>query len=113
MKLILLSLVLVVLSSCQTNRSMTDVVAPKLEEIVEKDGQNFSGTVVYNPHGIDQLTRARRNSALTRAREVCSPKSYRIIKETIQKPEERDPLYKGNPSLLTGSSLNFIDYQCE
>lgn len=113
MKLTLMTLILMTIVSCQSNRSMTDVVAPKLEEIVEKDGQNFSGTVVYNPHGIDQLTRARRNSALTRAREVCAPKNYKIIKETIQKPEERDPLYKGNPSLLTGSSLNFIDFECE
>lgn len=111
--LIIVSLLALISLSCQTNHSLTDMVAPKLEEITEKDGKNYAGVVVYNPHGISQLTKARRNKALMRAREVCNPGNYKITNEVIQKPEERDATYKGNPELIAGGSLMFIEFLCE
>lgn len=112
MKNLIIATLSVLFISCQTNHSLTDMMAPKLEEIIEKDGKNHAGVVVYNPHGIDQLTKARRNKALMRAREVCNPRNYQITKEIVQKPEERDARYKGNPELFAGGSLMFVEFDC-
>jgi hypothetical protein len=111
MKYIFSLLSLSLLAGCGSH-SATDIVAPKLEVIVTKDNKNIGGTVVYNPHGLEQLVNARRNSAMMRMREICGNGHYKITQEETAKPEERDATYEGNPSLLTGSSVRFVDFDC-
>ena len=87
-------------------------MAPELEVIHTKDGKNVGGVVVYNPHGIEQLVRARRNSAISRIREVCDPGTFKITKEETAKPGDRNPKYQGNAEIFAGRSVRFLDYKC-
>lgn len=90
----------------------TKFVAPDLEVIYTKDGKPIGGVVVYNHNGLEQLVTQRRGKALKRMREACAPGVYRIVKETVQKPSERDSKYEGNMEVFAGRKVKFIDYEC-
>ncbi|PIK16639.1 hypothetical protein [Halobacteriovorax sp. JY17] len=92
--------------------STTKGIAPELEIILTKNGKNIGGTVVYNPYGIDQLTKMRRNKAISRMRAVCHPVPFKIVKEETLPPEERKSKYGGNMKVLMGSKIRFIDFEC-
>lgn len=92
--------------------STTKGIAPELEVILTKKGKNIGGTVVYNPYGIEQLTKMRRNKAISRIRAVCHPTPFKIINEETLAPEERKEKYAGNMKLLIGTKVRFIDFEC-
>lgn len=92
--------------------STTKGIAPELEVILTKKGKNVGGTVVYNPYGIDQLTKMRRNKAVSRMRAVCHPTPFKIVKEETLAPEDRKEKYGGNMKVLIGSKVRFIDFEC-
>ncbi|MCO4795194.1 MAG: hypothetical protein KC493_15865 [Bacteriovoracaceae bacterium] len=101
-------LILFFIVSCAS----TKFVAPDLEVIHTRDGKSIGGVVVYNHNGIKQLVVQRKGQAIKRMRHACSPGAYRIVKETIQKPSDRDPKYKGNMEIFSGRKVKFIDYEC-
>ena len=105
---VFLPLAFILITSCAT----TKFIAPKLEEIHTKKGKNVGGIVVYNPHGIQRLVQARRNSAISRMREVCDPGVFKIVKEKTAKPGERNPKYKGNVEIFAGRNVRFVNYKC-
>ncbi|WP_127714566.1 hypothetical protein [Halobacteriovorax sp. HLS] len=109
MKLTIFLIVAAFFSACgSTSRN----IAPDLEFVLTKKGKIVGGTVVYNPYGIDQLTRMRRNKAVQRMRGHCHPAPYQIVKEETLSPEEKDKKYGGNMKVLIGSKLRFIDFEC-
>lgn len=88
------------------------VLAPELEKIYTKKGENIGGIVVYNPHGPERLENARRNQAKSRMREICGEKSFSITKEENARPAERVEKYRNQPELLGGRTIRFIDFKC-
>ena len=108
-KLILLISATALITGCS---SMTKGIAPELEIILTKNGKNVGGTVVYNPYGIEQLTKMRRNKAISRIRSVCHPTPFKIIKEETLAPEEKNAKYAGNMKVLMGKKVRFIDFEC-
>lgn len=108
-KLILLLLATAFISACS---SITSGIAPELEVILTKKGKNIGGTVVYNPYGIEHLTKMRRNKAIARMRSVCHPTPFKIVKEETLAPEEKKEKYGGNMKVFIGSKVRFIDYEC-
>ena len=98
-----------ILSGCG---SMTKGIAPELEVILVKKGRPVGGTVVYNPFGMEQLTKMRRNKAVARMREACHPAPHQISNEQTASPEDRVEKYGGNTKVLTGSRVRFIDFKC-
>ena len=106
---ILLTFIAALISGCS---STTKGIAPELEIILTKNSKNIGGTVVYNPYGIDQLTKMRRNKAITRMRAVCHPVPFKIVKEETLPPEERKAKYGGNMKVFIGSKVRFIDFEC-
>ena len=108
-KLILLMITTALISGCS---SMTKGIAPELEIILTKNGKNVGGTVVYNPYGIEQLTKMRRNKAISRIRSVCHPTPFKIVKEETMAPEEKNSKYAGNMKTLMGKKVRFIDFEC-
>lgn len=109
MKYFTLLLIAVIFSSCG---STARGIAPDLEFILTKKGRPVGGTVVYNPYGIEQLTRMRRNKAIQRMRSSCHPAPYQIVKEETSAPEKRNKKYAGNMKAIMGSKIRFIDYEC-
>ena len=109
MKLLLLISLSAIISSCGSNARN---IAPDLEFILTKKGKNVGGTVIYNPYGIEQLVRMRRNKAVSRMRSTCHPQPYKIIKEETAAPESRNEKYAGNMKAIMGSKVRFIDYEC-
>lgn len=109
MKYTMLIILSAILSACgSTSRN----IAPDLEFVNTKKGKIVGGTVVYNPYGIEQLTRMRRNKAIQRMRSHCHPAPYQIVKEETLSPEQKDKKYGGNMKVLIGSKLRFIDFEC-
>ncbi|ATH08677.1 hypothetical protein BIY24_12180 [Halobacteriovorax marinus] len=108
-KLFLLTFVAAIFSGCG---SVTKGIAPELEIILTKKGRNVGGTVVYNPYGIEHLTKMRRNKAIARMRSVCHPAPYKIVNEETLAPEERKEKYSGNMKVLMGKKIRFIDFEC-
>lgn len=108
-KLISLTILGAIFSGCG---STVKGIAPDLEVIKTRNGKSIGGTVVYNPYGIEQLTRMRRNKAIARMRSACHPAPHKIVKEETLPPEQRDEKYSGNMKAIMGSKVRFIDYDC-
>ena len=109
-QMILLTTLLLSLYSCAGH----DIQAlnTSYEKTYTQQGRNIGGFVVYNPHGLKQLTDARRNKAISRVREVCSGQTYQITGEKNQMIAERLPKHP-QPDPLGGRPLRFIDFICE
>jgi len=108
MKKTLLLLSFFILTSCATS-----ILAPDLEFTNEKDGRVVSGTVVYNPIGLEQLVDQRRNQAFSRMRKACGREyTFKIKKEETASPESRDERYDGQMKNVAGHQVRFIDYEC-
>ncbi|OUR96490.1 hypothetical protein A9Q84_09070 [Halobacteriovorax marinus] len=108
-KIISLTILAAIISGCG---SMTKGIAPELEVINTRKGKHMGGTVVYNPYGIEQLTKMRRNKAISRMRSACHPAPHRIVNEETLAPEERNEKYGGNMKAFMGSKVRFIDFEC-
>lgn len=76
------------------------------------EGEEKSGTVVYNPHGAQTLVESRRREAYGRMVEYCAPQSYKITQEEVTSPQKRDPNYHGVANDLGMNSLSFVDFIC-
>ena len=109
MKVISLVFIAAIFAGCGSN---TRNIAPDLEFILTKKGRPVGGTVVYNPYGLEQLSRMRRNKAVKRMRANCHPAPHKIIKEETLAPESRDKKYKGNMKAIMGPKVRFLDYEC-
>jgi hypothetical protein len=109
MRGLLLIVTAAILTGCG---STTKGIAPDLEIILVKKGRPVGGTVVYNPYGLEQLTKMRRNKAVSRMRKACHPAPHKIVKEETTAPENREEKYSGNMKAIMGSKVRFIDYEC-
>lgn len=108
MKNFILILSLFALTSCATK-----IFAPHLEVTTKKNNQVVSGTVVYNPLGLEQLVDQRRNQAFKRMREACGKgRTFKIIKEETASPASRDKRYDGQMQNVAGHQVRFVDYEC-
>lgn len=76
------------------------------------NGNEKSGTVVYNPHGAHSIVDGRRKDAMARIYQYCGPGGYNITKEEIIEPKERDPGYSGVADKLNIKTLMFVDFMC-
>jgi len=108
-KIVSLTILAAIFSGCG---SIVKSIAPDLEVINTRKGKSVGGTVVYNPYGIEQLTRMRRNKAVSRMRTACHPAPFKIVKEETLPPEERVEKYSGNMKAIMGSKVRFIDFDC-
>ncbi|MBT3586849.1 MAG: hypothetical protein HN509_18195 [Halobacteriovoraceae bacterium] len=104
--------ILIFLTAC----SQTSLVAPDLEYLTTNEkGKPLEGVVVYNPLGLKQLVKQRRNQAISRIRKACDPYGWKIAKEETSTLKKRGgKKYKENSNLkmLAGSKIRFVNYQC-
>jgi hypothetical protein len=109
MKKMILLISLMVLGGCATK-----LFAPDLEFTKTENNRVVSGTVVYNPLGLEQLVDQRRNQAFKRMRQACGKGfNFKITKEETASPASRDERYDGQMQNLSGHQVRFIDYECE
>jgi hypothetical protein len=109
MQYLTLIVISAIIAGCGSNSRN---IAPDLEFILTKKGRPVGGTVVYNPYGLSQLSKMRRNKAIKRMRSNCHPAPHKIIKEETLKPEERNKKYAGNMKAIMGPKIRFLDYEC-
>jgi len=73
--------------------------------------QNGQGVVAYNPDGLSDLVRIRRDNALKQAYRHCgNSRHYKILKEETRVPTARE---KDSISGFGSTRLTFISYKCD
>lgn len=108
--LVVLTLASTFLTACSTNMTL-DLERRHTHNGVS--GTEKSGTVVYNPHGVETLVNQRRAEALMRIHDWCQPAPYEITKEETVEPEVREPGYNGEAKKLFIKTLRFVDFVCK
>ena len=96
------------LTSCAT-----DIVPTNHTENSNELSSSQSGVVAYNPQGLPELVKKRRENALTRISAFCRSDQYKITSEKTVKPEETQTSSGLELSLVAASEVKEIRFTCQ
>jgi len=95
------------IQSCSTHSFTKDI-----EERNTRDGQKY-GIVAYNDQGLKELVTGRRDEAIARAQEHCTPAlTVKIVKEENKNLVDIDPSYKNSIARGLNSHPRLVHYEC-
>lgn len=94
----------VILSSCSIVLTDNDPSYLSPQKISEAK----TGKVAYNPNGLHEIVRARRNDALRKITEICGSNKYEITEEKTIDAKSAD----NSIALFGASEIQVISFKC-
>jgi hypothetical protein len=97
-----------IMLSCATMESPSSVSS---EHAPKNYNHGKTSTVVYNPNGLSEIVRMRREDAFKKMFEFCGSKNYEIVSERKIDPKDaRDP--ENSVATVAADELSRIEFKC-